>query len=127
MMNLFKLDETPKIPKIEGNIEEGTLLIIGKSIPEDAHSLYYPFHEWLQNFYSNAPENVEVIFDLEYFNTSTSKIILTIMLGIKGMSKNRNIDMTWVFEADDFEMEEAGLDYQLMVGDILKLKSKEPL
>ena len=47
-MNQFLLEGTEKIPRIEGNIERGTLSIVGKSIPEDALELYFPFHEWLQ-------------------------------------------------------------------------------
>jgi hypothetical protein len=124
-MNEFKTVATHKTPEINGNIETGELSIKGKCIPEDARDFFVPFRNWLLDFVKTPQENIKVEVDLEYFNTSTSSIILDVFKHLNRVNSEKNVQITWIFEEDDIEMEEVGEDYKIMIGDIITLQSKE--
>jgi len=122
--NEIFIDSTHKSPLIEGNIDEGTLFIQGKSIPEDAKQFYLPLLNWALNLKDSPAEKIEVIADLEYFNTSTSSILLTLFRMIEKISLDKPASIKWIYEEDDLDMEEVGEDYQLMLPDLITLESK---
>ena len=76
--NEIKVEPSRKSPEIYGNIELGEFHIKGISIPEDAHNFYRPFKEWLLEFVQSDSEKIQGTIELEYFNTSTSSILLDI-------------------------------------------------
>lgn len=123
-MNEFDVAATHKTPEIKGNIEAGKLAIKGKSIPEDARDFYLPFRNWLLEFVKTEAERIEVDVDLEYFNTSSSSIILDVFKHLRKTSEVKQVAIKWIYEEDDMEMEEVGEDYKLMIGDIITLESK---
>ena len=123
--NEFYLEATHKTPEITGNIENGTFHINGKSIPEDARDFYFPFRNWVLDFVQTSNPEINVIVELEYFNTSTSSIILDIFKHLEAVSKEKKVAITWVYEEDDMDIEEAGEDYKLMIGDIITLEPKK--
>lgn len=124
--NEFYLESTHKTPEITGNIEKGELRIKGKSIPEDARDFYFPFRNWVLEYIQTDNPQLDIQIELEYFNTSTSSIMLDIFKHFLKVSKEKQVQIKWIFEEDDLDMEEAGQDYQLMVGDIITLVSKKP-
>ena len=123
-MNTFRLEGSEKTPNIEGDIAKGKLSMSGECVPENAQEMFASFHEWLEEFYINSPENVEIIFDLEYFNTPTAKIILDIMRKFADLAENRNVKIIWLYEEYDEDMEETGSDYKVIVGDLIDVRSK---
>lgn len=122
MNNEYKVEETFKTPFIHGNIEEGFFHIKGKSLPEDAKSFYLPFRTWLQDFYNSNAKNIKAIIELEYYNTATSKVIINLLLKLNELKESKNVLIEWRYEEDDIEMEETGLDFQNLIGDILIMK-----
>lgn len=124
--NTFHLPATHKTPEIVGSIEAGTFSIIGKSIPEDARDFYFPFRNWILEFIQTKSPVINVTVDLEYFNTSTSSIILDIFRHLLKLSEQRAVKILWIYDEDDLDIEEAGEDYKLMIGDIITLQPKKP-
>ena len=122
MENSYKSLATSKTPEIIGDIEKGTLSIKGKSLPENAREFYGPFKKWLADFYASSPNQLFITFELEYYNTVSSKVILTLMRELKALN-GKEIRIEWRYEKDDYEMEEAGRDYQELVGDMLSMIS----
>ncbi|UKN03665.1 DUF1987 domain-containing protein [Paracrocinitomix mangrovi] len=123
-MNTFKVEATHKTPEIEGNIEEGKFSIKGKCIPEDARGFFIPFRDWFMQFVQSDCNKIYAELDLEYFNTSTSSILLDVFKQLDNLSNKKEVEITWIYEEDDFEMEEVGQDYKLMIGENFKLQSK---
>ena len=123
-MNEFRTAPTPKTPEISGTAESGQISIKGICIPEDARNFFLPFRDWLLEFTQNTTQKINVEIDLEYFNTSTSNILLDVFKHLSRTSQSKEVAITWVYEEDDVDMQEVGEDYQIMVGDIIKLKSK---
>ena len=118
------IEETKKTPLIKGDLEEGFVLIQGKSIPEDAKDFYLPLFNWMVDLVETSAPSIKIQVDLEYFNTSTSSILLNLFRLIEKISHKKKAEIIWIYEEDDIDMEEVGLDYKLMIGDILTLKSK---
>jgi len=98
--------------------EKGLFEIMGASSPEDADNLYIPIINWLEE-YEKAPKKKTVFnFGLKYFNTSSSKLILEILLILKRFYDNGNdVLIRWHTEEMDEDIKETGIDY----ADIIKV------
>ncbi|MEO9533985.1 MAG: DUF1987 domain-containing protein [Crocinitomicaceae bacterium] len=125
IMNVIDIKETSKSLKVYGNMAEGTLLLSGKSLPENAREFFTPVLEWIDKLSASAPQKFQVDLEIEYYNTSTSSIIYKILNKLKQESKNREVQIIWHFEEDDLEMEEVGIDLQEIIGTIMTLKPKK--
>ncbi len=126
-MNDFKVESTVKTPEICGYNDRGEISIKGKCIPEDAREFFSPFRNWLLEFTDKAQNAINVEVDLEYFNTSTSNILLDIFKHLSRVNEKKSVRIKWIYEEDDLDMQEVGEDYKLMVGEIMTLESKEVL
>jgi hypothetical protein len=115
MSNLV-ITNSIKTPSIELNAS-GVLEIKGKSIPENSHEFYKPVYEWLDNYLRNPAPKTELIINLEYFNTSSSKCLLDIFRKLEpvNVSGKSEVKVSWLYDADDEDMMEAGEDYQALV------------
>ena len=124
-MNIIDIEETSKTLKVYGNIAEGTLILSGKSLPENAREFFTPLLDWMDVFASSETEKLNVEIDIEYYNTSTSSIIYKVLDKLKHESSKREVQITWYFEEDDIEMEEIGTDLREIIGNIITVKSKK--
>lgn len=78
--------------------KDGTLLLEGRSIPEDANKLFNPLIDFVQNL---DQSNVTFDINLEYFNTLSSKKILELLKYLDDNNKIDNALINWHYEADD--------------------------
>ena len=125
-MSQILIKATDKTPKIEGDIQNGTLRITGKSLPENPRDFYKPFSDWLIKFYETPANDVKVVLDIEYFNTSTSNLLVELLKQLSKMNETKNVKVIWRYEEDDLDMEDVGNDFKIMVGDIVNLEPKKP-
>lgn len=124
-MTPFIKEATHKEPLFEGNVETGKIRIAGKCIPEDTVKAFEPFLTWFDGFLAEPPNQITVTYDLEYFNTSASKVFLEMMMNLRKLSESRPVEIIWVYEEGDYDMEETGHDYKNLVGDIMRIEEKE--
>lgn len=111
-MESIKLRRTAATPKITLDKESGLLEIMGASIPENADSLYMPIIDWLEEYSKNPNEKTVFNFGLKYFNTSSSKLLLDILLLLKNLyEKGNDVLIRWHTESHDDDMKETGYDY----------------
>ena len=113
MENLI-IEKTIKTPGVSFNYSTGELLIEGISIPENTVDFYKGVMDWIQSYISKSQTSTVLTLKLEYFNTSTSVILLNIFK-LFSQIQNSNLKIVWYFEEDDVEMEEVGEDYQNIV------------
>ena len=90
----------------------GELKITGRALPEDANNFFRPLLDWLRNF---SADEVNIEFNLDYFNTSVSKQILDMFKIIEGNPANKVIKIKWMYEDGDDEMLESGEIYSEML------------
>ena len=116
-MDNLNIEGSPKTPSVKFDSNEGTLELKGRSIPENSVEFYQPLYEWLDNYSSNKKAKTIIDIKLEYFNTSSSKCILDIFKKLEAINGNgSDVQVNWYFEEDDEDMEEAGQDYQAIIG-----------
>ncbi len=105
-----------KTPSIVYSPDENYFEISGKSIPEDHNTFFKPVLDWLDDFTANPPDKTQFDINLEYFNTSSSKILLRIFKTLEKVQlRNKQIEVKWHFEEDDLDMKECGQDFSAMV------------
>jgi len=112
-MEDIKIEGTPKTPTVEFNQASGTLLIKGRSIPENSIEFYKPLIDWIGAYAQSPQENTVVSIKLEYFNTSSSKCILDVFKKLESVGSN--VLIKWYYEEDDEDMLEAGEDYDAII------------
>ena len=114
-MEKISIKATSKTPKVDFNSDSGVLEITGRSIPENSVDFYKPILEWLDDYAKIAQNNKQTVFkfQLEYFNTSSSKCILDIFRKLEKLYTDEvNIAIKWFYEEDDEDMYESGEDFR---------------
>jgi SiaC family regulatory phosphoprotein len=112
-MENFSLAGTPKTPTVELNASSGTLLLKGRSIPENSIEFYKPILAWIEQYSTAAKEETTLQIQLEYFNTSSSKCLLDVFKRMETLKGKVVIE--WYYENDDEDMLEAGEDYEAII------------
>jgi hypothetical protein len=107
MEDLF-IKGTESVPMVSFKTS-GELKLEGRALVEDAFKFFQPLITWAKEF--NGDElNIEI--NLEYFNTSVSKQLLDLFRTFDGNPNNRVINVKWLYEEGDDEMQESGEIYE---------------
>lgn len=115
MRNLI-IEPTSKTPKIILNADVNVFEISGRSIPEDSVGFYRKVIDWIDDYAKNPNPKTNFKFQLEYFNTSSSKCLLDVFRRLEKMYKSGNqVEITWCYDADDEDMKETGEDYKALL------------
>jgi hypothetical protein len=123
-MEVINIEPSPKTPKVVFDADNDILKIEGRSIPENSTEFYQPIYDWLDEYGTTPNDSTNFVFKLEYFNTSSSKCILDILRKLEKIHEAGNtVEVTWCYEEDDEDMQEAGEDYQGIVKVPISLQS----
>jgi hypothetical protein len=116
-MENLQLAASPKTPSVNFDSTSGTLELRGRSIPENSIEFYQPLNDWIDTYASSPCSKTTIEVKLEYFNTSSSKCLLDLFKKLEKLKSDANeVTVNWYYELDDEDMEEAGEDYQAIVG-----------
>jgi len=111
MDNLF-IEATDITPRVEFNKNKNVFRIEGKSLPEDVKNFYTPLIQWLEIYSLHPNPETNLYIDFEYFNSSSSKMILILLNKIRDIQKNgHHVLITWLYPPHDPEIEEAGEEF----------------
>lgn len=112
MENLY-LPNTSKTPEINFKLN-GDLTIKGISTPENVIKFYDPIIIWVHRFKDLKPEKVSLTFDLDYINSSSSKVLID-FIEYTNVLKEDNIDVeiNWFYYPEDEDIFELGEKFQL--------------
>ncbi|CAN5230088.1 DUF1987 domain-containing protein [soil metagenome] len=111
-MKIIKLVGTEDTPEIILDKEQEVYEISGRSLPEDSSEFYQPVLAWIAEYSQEPKSTMNFVFKLEYFNTSSSKLILDILSRLEELP---GITISWYFHDDDEDMEEAGKEFSELV------------
>jgi len=115
MRNLI-LEPTPKTPKVILNSDINVFEVSGRSIPEDSVGFYRKILDWVDEYAKTPNPKTNFRFQLEYFNTSSSKCLLDLFRKLEKLHKGgHDVVITWSYDADDEDMEETGEDYKALL------------
>ncbi len=116
-MEPYQADQTPSTPLIQLDPSTGEFRIMGKSIPENSVVFYKPVFEWMDNYCKAPAAKTSMHIQLDYFNTSSSKLIADLFKKIESISKSGKGEavINWEYDENDEDMQEAGEDYKLII------------
>ena len=121
-MEPLKVEATHKTPKVYLDPANDHFEVSGRSIPEDSVGFYKKILDWIDAYAESPKEHTEFKFELEYFNTSSSKNILELLKKLENIHENGNsVKILWYYDEDDEDMEETGQDYQALLSVPLEL------
>ena len=107
-MKNFILEATGKTPEVI-LVTNGTFAISGDVRPQDPRVFFQPVFNWLNEFKKHPSTSASLIFDLEYVDTSSTRVILDL---IRFVSIMDNAKIIWKFEASDHDMADLGKSLQ---------------
>ena len=110
-MKLIKIEATKYSPKVELS-PEGKMTIYGRSIMEDPIEFYNQIINWVKNCQSKT---FALDVQLEYMNTSSSKVLLDLLKSIKERYNMNEVFINWYYESDDEDMLDIGKDFESLV------------
>ena len=106
----MKIKETEDTPNVI--LENGIFEISGKSMPENVVSFYKPILDEIEKYNSSIDINIKLV----YFNTSSSKMIMDLLIKFETVLNNgNNVKVKWFYNIDDDDMKEAGEEYADLV------------
>jgi len=116
MVEVLKIEGTPKTPEVVMDPTAGKLMLKGRSIPENSIEFYKPLIDWIDGYRNTALDHTEIFIKLEYFNTSSSKCILDVFKKLESVKQDgKEVVVKWYYECDDEDMLEAGEDYEAIL------------
>jgi len=115
MKNLL-IASTAQTPFVSFNSQNGIMEIKGRSIPEQADEFWIPIIDWFDLYLLKPSNHTTFKIDLEYFNISSSKRILTLLYKLNNLAKlTDNVKVEWYYRLADEDMFEVGQDYKYMI------------
>ena len=124
-MRYIKIDNSDIYPSVILDKENGIFEIKGISLPDNGKEFYQPVLDFIDE-YARDPNKITLfVFNLKYFNISSSKMILFMLYKLKELYDAGNaVVVIWSFDDDDIR--EAGEDFQHMVGVPFQFKEVFP-
>ena len=120
-MNSLIIEATEDSPAIIFADSSNRLTISGESRPENAGKFYAPLINWISNFTEtlrtqkeerNEDSTIAIIFKLDYFNSTSAKYIMDILMIIKKfVDEGYKINMEWHYDKRDDDMLDAGNEF----------------
>lgn len=116
-MEVIHHEPTDETPEVHFNKDAGVFKINGKSLPEDAAEFYEPLLDWVDEYAQSPLKKTQFHIHLFYFNTASSKLLLDLFvrfeeIHLKGKELGNTVHITWFFDEDDEDMEDAGIDFR---------------
>jgi hypothetical protein len=108
-------EEEQDKPFVSFNAETGKCEISGESFPETTTDFYGRLMEWLEQYTTKVKGPIDFVFNLSYFNTSSSKRILHIMILLQEYrEKGGEVIAQWNYDPEDLDLEEDIEDLKLI-------------
>ncbi|MCQ2974803.1 MAG: DUF1987 domain-containing protein [Bacteroidales bacterium] len=111
MLKKIHIEPSIDTPTIILDKDKGELSFSGRSLPEDVYKLYTPIQEWFKEYCLDPNPETEIKFNLEYFNSSTARIIVKILIETEKIhDKTSRVHITWYYNTNDEVMYDRGME-----------------
>ncbi len=107
-MERYYVEATKMTPEIILDAQSQIFSMTGNSRPENPMQFYKPMFDWLNAYIPTASDKLVFEVKMDYFNTSTSKILLDLFELFEKLATSKDIHVIWYYQSDDEEMQEAG-------------------
>jgi hypothetical protein len=116
-MDIIEIMAKVDTPYVLLDSQNGILKIKGRSYPENPQAFYAPIFQWIRKNADNGISKLEVSFFLEYFNTTSFKIIFDMLFELESVETTYGIDIQilWYYDAFSLDVKEAGSDLSELI------------
>lgn len=98
--------QNKQVPQVNLNAESGKGTICGESYHENAMFLYDEINTWIDEYFKSN-DTFSLSLGINYFNTTSSKGIYTILSNLKQWTlKNKIISIVWYISENDDDLHE---------------------
>jgi hypothetical protein len=115
-------------PAVRLDKEKNIFELSGRSLPEDVDAFYIPIIDWVQKYIEQPNDYTEFVFRFDYYNSSTARKIIDILLLVEQISNNfpdKKVKIVWYYEEGDEVMRDNGEDFQNVIKIPFELKPLE--
>lgn len=113
MLTKLEIKSTRDTPYILLDMENNQFEMKGNSLPENTNRFFEPVLKWIDTYVSGPNKSTHLVCDLEYFNSSSAKMIYNIFLEFEKITESGNsVHISWYFASGDDLIEEKGLEYK---------------
>jgi hypothetical protein len=96
---------------------DGYIRISGRSIHENPDKFFTPLVDWVDEYMKRPADVTTVDIQLEYFNSSSAKYILTILQILSSVvDQGKDLRINWSYEQGDDDILERGQYYSSVLG-----------
>lgn len=115
-MSNLTITNTEFTPEVNFSFENKTLLLEGKSMPEDARLFYKPLLHWISEQEGKNIDKLEFTVNLSYLNSSSSKQLLKLFYALEDLEETgTKSKVIWQYEKSDAMTKEKGEEFDEMV------------
>ncbi len=116
-MENLQIKATSSTPKVDFDHLTGKLFIEGRAIPENPGDFFKIIVDWLERYFLGPAIKTQMVINLEYVNSGSSKYLLGVFKVLKSAwKKGVDIEVFWLYEEDDEAIEGLGDHYRTTVG-----------
>jgi hypothetical protein len=109
-LEIVATNNTPHV-LLEG--DSTSLLIEGKSFPEDGKEFYRPILEWITGLEKGDPKPIKIYFNLYYLSSSSIIAVKQLLFKVVDLkAKGFFFTIVWCYDEDDDDIRKTGEDYQ---------------
>lgn len=111
----WQIESTKQTPAIHFDGDNQLIVFKGEMYPENITEFSEPIFSWLEK-YLEQPTNLTLTVNIElnYFNSSSSKLLLDLFDKLEEavINGNRNIMVNWIYDSDNEYAQEYGEEFQ---------------
>jgi hypothetical protein len=107
---------TKRTPEIFIDFNKGFVSISGRSMPVRPNEFYFPVMRKIEDFIKTPRDTTKVVFNLEYVDSSSAKLLLAIIMRLKKIKERNQLVIQWFYSDDDHDMYELGKAFAELTG-----------
>ncbi|MBF0368643.1 MAG: DUF1987 domain-containing protein [Magnetococcales bacterium] len=113
-MEPLVIEGTKSTPDIHFDAANNLLQLKGQSYPENAAQFYQPIFAWIESFLEkSAGDEVKVVLEIVYFNSSSSKVLLDLMDTLEEAADDgKKVIVEWRYDQENDLAEEYGEEFK---------------
>lgn len=116
MLEPINIAATIDTPEIILDKSTGEMTFSGRSLPEDVLKIYQPVQTWFKEYCQDPNPETEIVFNLDYYNSSTSRIIVKLLIETEKIHNHTSkVHILWYYRANDEVMKNRGLELKSVV------------
>jgi len=116
MLTKLEIEGTRDTAYILFDKENNLFEIKGNSLPENTNKFFEPIFDWIEHYLQDPNTDTNLKCDLEYFNSSSAKMIYQIFIEFEKILEHGNdVSISWYFESGDALIEEKGMEYKTIL------------